>query len=83
MAEPRYNYPVTFRGPFPLDQLRFDEAWPTGSGDSAVIKHSLLAPHHPSRTVWLTSHKLPTLPRWERYECIVGEVSFEENNNGL
>jgi len=81
-----YNYPVTFRGEFPLELLCQEAAWPVGPGDASVIRYSVRAPHRPSRTVWLNSHKPPTLHRWELHECIVGDIQqqpHQEINHGM
>jgi hypothetical protein len=76
-----YTFTVTGQGRFPMDMLRYDCAYPAGSGDGIEIAYTLdrsirldndgnvrLPQWH---TVQLKSHKEPTPARWASFGWIV------------
>ena len=54
-----FRYSVTGHGPFPVDKLRYDSAWPAGS--------DLLGNERVRRTVPLASYRHPTEDRWSSF----------------
>lgn len=72
-----YVYNVTGSGPFPIDMLRYDQAWPKSEGrDSAAIESSFL-PRQGARVreITLGSHTTPTEVRWKSFGWTVDKVS--------
>lgn len=70
-----YRYSVVGRGVFPMDMLRYDQAWPRNSWDAAKIG---LTPEDGGylepRTVALESYKEPTSARWFSFGWVTGTV---------
>lgn len=61
MKKFREVFEVTGRGAFPLDMLRYDEAFPTDVGDGLILNER--------RTVRLATDRIsgPTVGRWESF----------------
>lgn len=56
-----YTYEVRGIGPFPLDMLRYDCAWPVSSEDVQAMAERGV------RSVKLSSYKPPTADRWASF----------------
>jgi hypothetical protein len=66
------DFKVEGRGPFPFDMLRYDQAWPAGSDDSAQMMPDV----YERRIVKLTMFKRssfprPTTGRWASFGWVV------------
>lgn len=65
---PLYRYTVTFRGPFPMDMLRHDQAFPRLDG--SPIARSFDPEHRREvQTVELVGLTPPTRDRWSSFGC--------------
>ena len=78
-----FNYKVSGKGPFPIDMLRFDRAWPVHSDDANAIEYTmrpgLLTREErrnvPARNIHLCSVCRPINRRWESFGWrIVGDI---------
>ena len=72
-----YTFTVTGRGRFPMDMLRYDCAYPAGSGDGIEIAYTLdrsVGSGDTWHTVQLNSHKSPTPARWASFGWIVDTI---------
>jgi len=72
-----YRYTVTGSGTFPLDMLRFDEAYPVDRESSFAIEHSIRRVTG-MVTVTLESDKHPNARRWESFGFIVADIDGDE-----
>lgn len=73
--ERRYRYLVTGSLAFPIDMLRYDQAWPVSEGlDSSQITASIRHETTGPVTVELRSTQPPTRGRWESFGWRVSEV---------
>ena len=68
------NFPIRYEvkggSQFPLDMLRYDRAWPESEEDCREISSSLIGSYigmHSNRKITLSSHKEPTIERWESF----------------
>jgi hypothetical protein len=61
----RYRYIVQGTGPFPVDMLRYDQAWPAREGEveATQARGSALERHE----VHVMGLALPTPARWESF----------------
>lgn len=75
---------VTFRGPFPMDMLRHDRAWPRSTQDGAKIAASFVPSEVPgSRAICeveLNCIGYPTLDRWSSFGCGARVIPDEGGN---
>lgn len=72
-----YHFIVTGNGPFPLDMLRYDAAWPRTTDDALVIARTFKDRGPEVATVVsLTSHTPATVGRWHSFgwKVIASEV---------
>lgn len=63
-----HQYKVRGRGPFPIDMLRHDQAWPVSPDDSAKI--SIGIEHDAAydwRTIFLNGVARPSVARWKSF----------------
>lgn len=74
-----YEYFVTGHGPFPIDMLRHDGAWPATGEDAAKIEWSFCLSHSElqaqrlkTQSIKLWSHREPTIERWKSFNWSVG-----------
>lgn len=83
----RYTYTVTGTYPFPVDMLRYDNAYPAPNSDFSVISMGRLDYREyyrkfrednptglPRFSVRLASHNEPTKDRWLSFGWSVGEL---------
>lgn len=82
MKETAYftSFTVTGSGPFPMDMLRYDQAWPMTTEDAQKITQSFDDPagmvKWEVRLTMAQKNKLaPTLERWKSFCCKVTEVT--------
>ena len=61
-----YRYEVQGVGPFPLDMLRYDSAWPANQGS---VDGMVTARGHAEgrRIITLASYHRPTVDRWSSF----------------
>jgi hypothetical protein len=69
-----YEYYVSGRGGFPFDMLRYDGAYPAGSGDAELLGRQA----REIRSVKLFSYRPPTLERWSSFGWTVGRELMQE-----
>ena len=62
---PTLDYWVSGGGPFPVDMLRLDEAWPATSFDSTLVMSREV------RVVRLRSRITPTIGDWRSFGWLV------------
>ena len=65
-----YRYTVAGIGTFPIDMLRYDQAYPDTEQDSGTIYGTLNRrerPDHGNGTVNLVGLRPPTLGRWQSF----------------
>lgn len=62
-----YRYTVTGTYAFPIDMLRYDEAWPAHEFDSALIIQTTEHTSHEALKINIASYRAPTLARWESF----------------
>jgi hypothetical protein len=62
---PTFDYWVSGSGPFPVDMLRVDEAWPATSFDSTLVISG------EARVVRLRSRITPTIGDWRSFGWLV------------
>jgi hypothetical protein len=77
-----YRLNVTWRGPFPIDMLRHDYAWPRQTEDGARIAASFVPSEGPGRSLReceLVCLGHPTVDRWRSFGC--GVRVMDENGN--
>lgn len=67
MALKQTSFKVEGRGPFPIDMLRYDSAWPATGADASIIEN--LNHVRERRTVTLNSIGIgaPTIARWNSF----------------
>lgn len=82
MKETAYftSFTVTGSGPFPMDMLRYDQAWPLTSEDAQKVTASFAdGPGFVKWEVRLSMVKRakggPTVERWKSFCCKVTEVT--------
>lgn len=63
-------FTVSGYGKFPIDMLRFDECWPIGVDDAALIADTQID-WVGKWTVALSSASAPTPTRWQSFMCTV------------
>lgn len=74
----QYDYYVTGHGPFPVDMLRHDCAWPLTSGDAAKIEWSFIREDRMKTvSIKLRSYRVPTVDRWSSFLWSVGTENLE------
>jgi len=77
-----YNYRVTGFAPFPVDMLRYDQAYPRHESESyKIVTGNLLTPHPEGvQVIELQGLRYPTEGRWESFGWSVapeiGEVAI-------
>ena len=73
------TFTVTGRGPFPLDMLRYDSAWPVDTTDARAIEASFdpnLNSGEPRARRWTVrlnsaDRQTPTRGRWDSFNVTV------------
>lgn len=68
----RFHYQVRGQGSFPVDMLRYDQAWPEREEDSGHIASTFHRVPH-SGSIRLTGLDLPTIGRWLSFGWIVDD----------
>jgi len=63
-----WKYTVTGRGAFPIDMLRFDQAWPHTTTDAYNVGSHLIGDINGRRSVTLLSIQYPTADRWASFD---------------
>ena len=61
-----YRYEVQGVGPFPLDMLRYDSAWPANQESASRMVTGRREPEG-RRIITLASHHHPTEDRWSSF----------------
>ena len=77
-----YRFYVEGQGPFPIDMLRYDRAWPDSEPDAYSISRTFdhyLPPKGTSRAIRLAmfDNHGPTVGRWDSFGWKVTEVTKE------
>lgn len=69
-----YTYYATGRSAFPMDMLRYDEAWPVDVSDAAKLTRDGVDREEwrATRSVKLCSYKEPTVERWLSFGWSIG-----------
>ena len=77
MTAPKVKtYEVVGSGEFPLDMLRYDQAWFASEAQANIVQHSYTnGDRFTRRTVTVSSHKLPTVGRWASFGWTVSDTS--------
>ena len=76
----KYVYKVMGQGPFPVDMLRYDCAYPARGNDVSVLEASIASQfvagtgRRDRREVQLVSHREPTKDRWASFQWYVDWV---------
>lgn len=65
-----HRFVVSGTTPFPIDMLRYDECWPSTSGDVAAIVTDRHRDNGPLR-IELVGIKPPTIGRWRSFSWTV------------
>ena len=63
----RYEFYVSGRGDFPVDMLRYDQCWPLGPTDAAML-YPTVRDH---RFAAIASNTPPTPERWRSFGWVV------------
>jgi hypothetical protein len=66
-------YSVTGSGAFPLDMLRYDQAWPVTQEAVLGVEGRVRGQGGHPRTVQLASHYPPTPARWQSFGWTVSD----------
>lgn len=73
-----YDYYVTGHGPFPIDMLRHDGAWPSTGEDAAKIEWTFTdSGRMKTKSIKLRSYRKPTIDRWSSFNWSVGVDNLE------
>lgn len=62
-----YSYKVAGKWAFPIDMLRYDEAWPEHEFDSALIIQTTEHSSVEAVEIKIVSYRPPTVARWASF----------------
>ena len=72
----RYTYFVTGQGCFPVDMLRYDQAWPLEPNLGYTGGPMTADSHRELRSIAIASYNEPTLDRWSSFGWSVSAERF-------
>lgn len=63
----KHTYTVSGTFIFPIDMLRYDQAWLASQADAGEVEASIGGPSSQKRTVRLVGCQVPNLDRWASF----------------
>lgn len=76
MRSPIIAYTVTGVLPFPVDMVRYDQAWPSSQDDADRVERSIKREIDGPVSVRINSVRAPTIGRWASFGWEVTNIDF-------